>query len=139
MSITVEGNLIVKGDQIFDGGVKIVRIAGAEKEKEPLTEELLKQKVEAARNLIDKARLWFPVCKYMMWEGLVPEGDFEAALAMLQGMFPDVSFDPKDFSSKLNVGSFRKPLSEWVDDDSSPVHNTTFSRYKNIAELMYHA
>lgn len=139
MGITVNGNIIVKGDQVFDGGVKIVKNYGkADAEPEALTEEMLKDKIESVMNLIEKDRYWFPVCKYMMWEGLVAEDDFDGALALIQKHFPDVAFDPKDLSTKMNVGCFRKSLAEWVDDEDAPVHNKTFNKYKSIAEAMYH-
>ena len=135
MGITVEGNLIVKGDQIFDGGIKVVRISGEEKAAEPLTIEMLKEKVDLILNRIENGRLWFPVCKYMMWEGLVGEDDFKAAVEMLQGIYPDVAFNVKDLSS-LNCMSFRKSLDEW-DRNDAPVSNA-FMKYKNIAEALYH-
>lgn len=139
MGITVNGNIIVKGDQVFDGGVKIVKNCGAtDNESEMLTEELMRDKIDSVRNIIDTQRMWFPVCKYMMWEGLVAEGDFSGALKMIQSWYPDVVFDAKDLSTHMNVGCFRKALTEWVDDTGAPVHNSTFNKYRNLAETLYH-
>ncbi len=136
MGITVNGNITVKGDQIFDGGIKVVHQYGQAEKKEPLTEERLKEKVSLIRNKLENGRLWFPVCKFMMWEKMVPEGDFDAAAEIIKRLFPDVSLNAKDLSS-LNVFSFRKELKEWNQEDSPIKDRTTFYRYKGIADLLY--
>lgn len=101
----------------------------------PLTEEALKTKVDSIRNRIDKDRYWFPVCKYMMWEGMVAEGDFNAAREIIQRLF-NADINPKDLSINMNVMSFRKSLQEWSMSDA-PVSGSTFNKYKSIAEALY--
>lgn len=108
-----------------------------EKSKEPLTMEMLKVKVDSIRDRIDKDRYWFPVCKFMMWEGLVAEGDFTAAKDVIQRLF-DVQINAKDLSVNLNVMSFRKVLAEW-DINDAPVAGSTFHKYKSIADALYSA
>lgn len=136
MGITVQGNFIVKGDQINDYGVKVVYGSEKKKEEGPLTIERLKEKVDCIRNRLESARLWFSVCKYMMWEGLCADGDFVDAVEKLQPIYPEVKFNAKDLAS-LNVLSLRKPLEEWRCDDSPFKDETTFNKYKNIADTLY--
>lgn len=135
MGITVQGNLIVKGDQIFDGGIKVVRYGTTEEENEPLTMETLKEKVTLLRSRIENSRLWFPVCKYMMLENLCAEGDFVEATEKLKTLFPDEEFNAKDLS-RLNVMSFRKPFAEWDEEDSPIKDRTTFFKYKSLGDAL---
>lgn len=135
MGITVQGNLVVKGDQIFDGGVKIVKCSQADEAKQPLTLEVLREKVSMVRNRIENGRLWFPVCKYMMLEGLCAEGDFQEAASRLTELFPEVEINAADLS-RLNVLSFRKPFDEWQEDDSPIKDRTTFFKYKSLGQLL---
>lgn len=135
MGVTVFGDFIVKGDHISDYGVKIVNGGEGKAKSELLTEESLKANVDIIRNRIENGRLWFPVCKYMMWKGLCPEGDFTTAIEILKHIYPEVSLNAKDLSS-LNVLSFRKPLEEWDENDCPLKDRTTFNKYKNIATLL---
>lgn len=136
MGITVNGNIIVKGDQVFDGGVKIVKnYGGADESDRPLTDAELQEKIERVREQIGNTkRLWFSVCKYMMWRRMVADGDFVSAVAKLEELYPGLALDAADMS-KLNVLSFRKKVDEW-DINDAPVKNTTFSKYLSIAEMM---
>lgn len=103
--------------------------------KHPLTEEELKAKVARVRKHIGTSnRLWFPVCKYMMWGKMVVEGDFNTAVAKLKELYPELNLNADDMSS-LNVLSFRKSLDEW-DIENAPVKGATFNKYYTIAELM---
>lgn len=131
MDITVNGSVIVHGDQILDGGIKIVHEGSARRKKQPLTEKTLKENVDLIRSRINNGRLWFSVCKHMMWQKLVPEGDFQTAADILQRLYPGLTLNAKDLSS-LNVQSFRKHVSEWTDADA-PVSGTTFNKYMTIA------
>lgn len=108
----------------------------AEERKEPLTVEVLKRKVDSIRSLITDGRLWFPVCKYMMWEGLCVDGDFTDAVEKLHSIYPDVKLNAKDLSS-LNTDSLRKPLEQWDFKDSQFKIETTFNKYRNIAQALY--
>ncbi len=136
MEVKEGGMVIVKGDFIENGGLKIVNSTTKEEKKVPLTEELLKEKVEHIKSRIDNGRLWFPVCKYMMIEKLVPEGDFEKAAEILKRLFPEITINTKDLAT-LNVLSFRKKPEEWDENDSPIKDRTTFFKYKNIAELLF--
>lgn len=135
MGLTVNGNVIVKGDQLFDNSVKIVKYEGEAQKEEPLTEEVLKERVDFVKSRITNGRLWFPVCKFMMWKMLVPEGDFGSAVEILERLYPEEKLNAKDLAS-LNVLSFRKELAEWDENDCPLKDRTTFHTYKNIAELM---
>lgn len=100
-----------------------------------LTEDELMERVANVRTLIGNTnRLWFPVCKYMMWRKMVPEGDFNSAVKIIEKLYPEVSLNPDDLSS-LNVLSFKKTLDEW-DVTNAPVKGTTFNKYYTIAELI---
>lgn len=140
MIIQAGATLIQKNcDIIEDGGVKIVKNYGTEekKNKKPLTEEELKEKITFVRPKIgDRHRLWFPVCKYMMWNKMVSDGDFDSAVAIISRIMPEEAsnLNAKDLSS-LNVLCFAKELEEWKDADA-PVHGSTYNKYYVIAELM---
>lgn len=135
MGITIYGNIIVKGDQIFDGGIKIVKGYKEEEMKEPLTEEKLKEDVDFIIKRLENGRLWFPVCKYMMWRGLCAEGNFTAAVEILSRLYPHIALNAKDLTS-LNVLSFRKSLAEWDLKDSPIKDFKTFNKYKDIASIL---
>lgn len=138
MEVQNGGVVIIKGDNIENGGLKIVKnYGGSEEQKkaeEPLTDMELMEKIERVRQKITTKRLWFPVCKYMMWRKMVADGDFTAAVKKLDELIPGLELDAVDLS-KLNVLSFRKRFEEW-DINNSPVKNTTFSKYLVIAEMM---
>lgn len=135
MGITVNGNILVKGDQIFDGGIKIVNGEKEKEKKEPLTEEKLKENVDYVIKRLENGRLWFPVCKYMMWGGLCSEGDFTSAVEILSRLYPNISLNAKDLSS-LNVLSFRKSVEKWDENDCPIKDLKTFYKYKSIATLL---
>ena len=98
-----------------------------DKESQPLTEDDLKEKIARVRQRISTNRLWFPVCKYMMWRKMVAEGDFATAVNILQRLYPDLRLNADDLSS-LNVLSFRKQIDDW-DPADAPVHGTTYNKY----------
>lgn len=142
MVINSGGMVIVKGDNIEEGGVKIVKNYYGIDDNDgkldfhnPITEEQLVEKVNFVRDKIGNSqRLWFPVCKSMMWHKLVPEGDFNGAVAILERLFPDLKLNAKDLSS-MNVFCFQDDLEKWT-DEKAPVHGATFNKYYSIAELM---
>lgn len=128
-------NTIIK-DSTFNGPVYTYKLDEKENKKTSLTEEELKKKIEKVRIHIGTTkRLWFPVCKYMMWRKMVANGDFVTAVAKLESMFPGLKLDADDMSS-LNTLSFSKGVNEW-DAENAPVRGATFSKYLVIAELMY--
>lgn len=141
MEIKIESGAVVVNkncDIIESGGLKIVKNYGEAKEENkmvvPLTEDELKRKIDFVRSKITSNRLWFSVCKVMMWNKMVSDGDFASAVAIIERLYPDVKLNAKDLAT-LNVCCFRKGLDQWTDDDA-PVHGAVFSKYYSIAELM---
>ncbi len=137
MEVKEGGIVIVKGDNIENGGLKIVygSDASEERKKEPLTEDELKRKVERVLTHIGTTnRLWFSVCKYMMWGRMVSDGDFGTAVSILERLYPHLKLNADDLSS-LNVLSFKKEVKDW-DPLNAPVKGATFNKYLIIAELM---
>lgn len=130
--------------KVEKGGINIQEVhnffqAEEIKDKEPaanlpLTDAELMAKIERVRQKITTKRLWFPVCKYMMWRKMVADGDFTAAVKKLDELMPGLKLDAHDLS-KMNVQSFRKTLDKW-DADDAPVANSTFTKYIVIAEMM---
>lgn len=138
MEIKEGGIVVINGDNIEAGGMKFVNQYGRVSQKTPderLTEEVLKDKIERVICFIENKRLWFSVCKYMMWRKMVAEGDFKTAVDIIDRLFPNLGLDAKDLS-KLNVLSFSKELSQW-DPKDAPVKNTVFSKYYLIANQMF--
>ena len=138
MEIKEGGIVVINGDNIEAGGLKVVNQYGQHAkmpEDGKLTEDMLKDKVERVMLLITNKRLWFSVCKYMMWKGMVADGDFKSAVDIIDRLFPNLGLDAKDLS-KLNVLSFSKELSQWNPKDA-PVQNTVFSKYYLIANQMF--
>lgn len=189
MGITVNGNLIVKGDQFADNAVKIVYAAqekGRKEEEaqeaefkevveteceeaepadaepadaEPVAEQALeiengavetKEEKETSqgemspddmKNLKERIaevlpdmanqRMWFPVCKYLMEEKIVPEGDFKAACRIIWQLFPDVKLTPRDLASMYNK-NLLKPIEEWTFEKSLLDSKKNFLKYKEI-------
>lgn len=136
MGLTVNGNVYVKGDQLFDNSMKIVKGSAEAARKESLTMELMRQKIDAVLPMISNGRMWFPVCKYMMEEGLCPEGDFKDAAEKIKELLPDAIVNATDLS-RLDVLSFRKKIVEWDENDSPIKDRTTFHRYKHIGEALF--
>lgn len=142
MEVKEGGLVIIKGDNIENGGLKIVkdyRGAGGEgcegnKKEKPLTEEELKKKVDFVKPRIKVKKLYFSVCRYMMWRKMVPERDFQGACEILERLYPGLNLDPDDLDSYY-VLSFRKTLDEWNPEDA-PVHGKTYNKYYTVAELM---
>lgn len=136
MEVQNGGMVIIKGDNIENGGMKIVKNYGGgegKRPEEPLTDAELKEKIERVRQYITTKRLWFPVCKYMMWRKMVAEDDFVAAVEKLEAIYPGLGLDAADLA-RLNVLSFRHTIDKW-DAENSPV-GKTFGKYLIIAELM---
>ena len=184
MGITVNGNLIVKGDQLADNAVKIVYAAqekGRKEEEaqeaefkevveteceeaepadtEPVAEQALeiengavetKEEKETSqgemspddmKNLKERIaevlpdmanqRMWFPVCKYLMEEKIVPEGDFNAACRIIWQLFPGVKLTPRDLASMYNK-NLLKPIEEWTFEKSLLDSKKNFLKYKEI-------
>lgn len=138
MEIKEGGFVVIKGDNIENGGLKIVKNygSGAEgaKAEKPLTDEELKEKIERVKKHLTNKRLWFSVCKYIMQRHMVGDGDFVSAADKIEELYPGTNLDPDDLS-RMNVMSFRKSHDNW-DINNAPVKNTTFSKYLVIAELM---
>lgn len=140
MEVQNGGMVIIKGDNIENGGLKIVKNYGQDateekKTKAPLTDAELMEKIERVRKHIGTVkRLWFPVCKYMMWHRMVAEGDFVTAVAKLEELYPGLGLSAHDLS-KMNALSFQKTSDKW-DANNAPVANATFGKYMAVAELM---
>lgn len=141
MNVNAGGMVIIKGDQINSGGMKIVKVYGGESEKKEkdeykvLTEEDLKRKIEFVKPHIGTTKkLYFSVCRYMMWCKMVPERDFAAAVEILNRLYPELNLNA-DYMGTLYVASFRKKLEEWNPQDA-PVKGVTYNKYYTVAELM---
>lgn len=83
-----------------------------------------------------KKRKWFVVCKYMMWTGIVPDCDFQAAKTIINSIYPDVCIDTRDLSAKMNVQSFSRLYTEWDIKDAPIRDKRTFNQYLHIASLL---
>jgi len=141
MEVNDGGLVIVNGDQMFDGSLKIVYGGeGASKKKHeddepPLTDEELKRKCDGVRSRIGNTdRLWFPVCRYIMWRKRVAEGDFDSAVAIIERLYPGLKLNADNIAENYAF-SFTKTLDKW-DPQNAPVRGTTYNKYYSIAELM---
>ena len=184
MGITVNGNLIVKGDQLADNAVKIVYAAQEKGRKEEEAQEAeykevvetecedaepmdaesvaeqaleiengavetkeeketsqgemspddmknLKERIAEVLPDMANQRMWFPVCKYLMEEKIVPEGDFKAACRIIWQLFPDVKLTPRDLASMYNK-NLLKPIEEWTFEKSLLDSKKNYLKYKEI-------
>lgn len=98
-----------------------------------LTAEVLRKRLDAVMPFIKISRHWFGVCKVLMEYKEVGDGDFEGALVLIGGAYPEgIPHGPsaKDLSS-LNVQSWRKEIDEW-DEKDSPV-TKGYSAYLTVA------
>lgn len=96
----------------------------------------LKARIDSVKPLLNCKRKWFVVCKYMMWKGIVPDCDFDAAKTAINRIYPDVDFDTHDFATKMNVQSFSRPHTEWKLGDGPLRDRRTFNQYLHIATLL---
>lgn len=94
----------------------------------------LKEKLERIVPMIKNGRLWFSVCKVLMLHGLVGDGDFAGAAAVIRSeLGEDIPYGINvDDLSRLHALSFTKELDRW-DEKNSPV-GRTFKQYHSIAK-----
>lgn len=145
------GTTIIKktyyGDDIHDGGLKIVgtQTYGSQTDEdenqalqhtnEPITYENLQERlVVVAPRIGNSKRLWFCVCKFMMWREIVAENDFLKACSMLNETY-NLNLNYRDMEA-INVDCFSKSYDQWC-DEKAPVHGKTYQKYITILELLY--
>lgn len=90
--------------------------------------------IDTVLPLVRSQRMWFAVCKVMMECGMVREGDFSAAAAMIEAAYPEglaVKIVPRDLS-RLNVLSFARSSDQWT-AANAPVQGKVFERYTQLA------
>lgn len=94
----------------------------------------LREAIEEVLPVLTQKRLWFPIVKVMMDNGLVPNGDFAGAKAMIERAFPEglaPGIDAADLS-RLNVQSFSRPVRGW-DAANAPVQGNVYEKYHSLA------
>ena len=91
----------------------------------------LKERIAEVLPDMANQRMWFPVCKYLMEEKIVPEGDFNAACRIIWQLFPDVKLTPRDLASMYNK-NLLKPIEEWTFEKSLLDSKKNFLKYKEI-------
>lgn len=104
-------------------------------EKEELTDENLRNKINSVLPKITSNRLWFCIIKVLMLHGLVAYDDFEDGKKLICRLYPNGypnEFDPYDIK-KLHDGCFRLPLNEWRQDTSPFKRPAEFRAYQNLA------
>ncbi|MCQ2220453.1 MAG: hypothetical protein MJZ12_03615 [Prevotella sp.] len=131
MDFHIGGDYKHYGDNIEKGGRKVVYNGG--KNSNELTKEGLKKKIDKVHPHIKNSRLWFSVCKYMMWEHMCAEMDFEGACEILLELYPNLTLDAKSMQ-KLNVFSLKEELDDWKFEYDQPFKDEkTFEEYKFVA------
>lgn len=112
-------------------------------EKQPTYASRDEQLVAVAQRFLPyvekNARLWFCLCKAMMWHGDAVDGDFHGAVARLRqafgGKLPG-EIDAKDIS-RLNVLSFSYSLDRWNQEDSPFKRGNDYLQYHGLATMAY--
>lgn len=132
MDFHITGDYKHYGDNIEKGGKKIV-YNGDKSNTKTLSEEELKKKIDKVLPHIKNARLWFSVCKYMMWEHMCAEMDFEGACEILLKLYPNLTLDAKSMQ-KLNVFTLKEELEDWEYEYDQPFKDEkTFEEYRFVA------
>lgn len=128
------------GKQFFDNSKNYEFNNGgkAKKYEGKLTKDILKQKVDKIMPLILSKQMYFVVCKYMMWENLCHEGEFQDAIDILEELYPGLGLSYTNIIA-LNKGSFRKTLDEWSLSDCPFKQESTFEKYEELAYLLMNA
>lgn len=136
MDFHISGNYHHHGDNIEKGGKKIV-YNGDNPDLHPLTEEELKRKVDIVLPCIKSARMWFSVCKYMMWRHMCAEMNFKDACDILIHLYPELKLDYTKLRD-LNVFSLKEELDDWKYEYDKPFkEEDIFEQYKFVATKMY--
>lgn len=100
------------------------------------SDEEVKMRIDAVRLDITTKRKWFCVIKVLMWIHKVPDGDFVSGVNYINHFYADAGLTNNhayDFSSKLDTGSFHRPLEEW-EKPNAPVQGTTYDEYCNLTK-----
>lgn len=124
-------------ENLFPGNEEMVRSVLGQKNTQKgkdLTPQLLKERIERVKHLIKINRHWFSICKVLMLEHYVGEGDFEYAQSLiLEAYEGDALPKPIDYKdiAKINVGGMKGKPEEWYDDVANEVHS--FGAYQTLA------
>lgn len=101
-----------------------------------LTNEEVDERIVKIGSLVVHARQWFSVYRALLDKELTEEDDFTGICDRVKRLLPDHKHlpDPKELS-KMNVLSFTKPLSMWV-ESNAPVRGQRFKDYLRIGMSM---
>lgn len=112
-------------------------------ESQPMFSSRDEQLRDVARRFLPhvekNARLWFCLCKAMMWREDAVDGDFPGAVARLRQAFGGelpCEIDAKDIS-RLNVLSFSYTIDRWNQADSPFKRGNDFLQYHGLATMAY--
>ena len=101
-----------------------------------LTVEEVDERIVKIGPMVVHARQWFSVYRALLDKTLTEENDFLSFCNRVKRLLPDHEHlpDPKELS-KMNVLSFTKPLSMWV-ESNAPVKGQRFRDYLRIGMTM---
>lgn len=124
-------------ENLFPGNPDIIAsvLGGKKVAKKELTDDDLRDKINAVMPRITSNRHWFAIIKVLMLKGKVAYDDFEDGGNLIMRLFPagyPHVFDPADLK-KLHDGCFRLPLSEWKKDTSPYKRDAEFKQMFNLA------
>lgn len=124
-------------ENLFPGNPEMIAsvLGGKKVAKKELTDDDLRDKINAVMPRITSNRHWFAIIKVLMLKGKVAYDNFEDGEKLVKRLFPagyPHAFDPADLK-KLHDGSFRLPLGEWQKETSPYKRDAEFKQMFNLA------
>ena len=101
-----------------------------------LTDDELREKINAVMNLIKSSRHWFPIVKVLMFRGQIKMNDFKGGQKRIEGLYPAGLEYPLNYADlmRMNVGSFAGPIDSWNTNDGPIKRPAEFKIYVTIAK-----
>ena len=115
--------------------MKIINKAKRQQPKDIKPEQVAKA-IQQVASMVEVGRQWYAVCRVLMDNGVVDEGDYDAFCGRVKAEVPEHSHLPvRDEIVRMAVQSFKKPVAMW-NELNAPVQGKRYKDYVKIAQKM---
>ena len=115
--------------------MKIINKAKKQQPKDIKPEQVAKV-IQQVASMVEVGRQWYVVCRVLMDNGVVDEGDYDAFCERVKAEVPEHSHLPvRDEIVRMAVQSFKKPVAMW-NELNAPVQGKRYKDYVKIAQKM---
>lgn len=115
--------------------MKIINKAKKQQPKDIKPEQVAKA-IQQVASMVEVGRQWYAVCRVLMDNGVVDEGDYDAFCERVKAEVSEHSHLPvRDEIVRMAVQSFKKPVAMW-NELNAPVQGKRYKDYVKIAQKM---